>query len=96
LFTSELGQDRIRFMSAAAIKERLSRRPFDPFRLKMSSGDQYEVCHPEMALLLRSGLYVALPAAADDLPSDAVWCSLLHVTSIDPLASLPARENGAG
>jgi hypothetical protein len=43
-------------MSVAAIKEMLSRRPFEPFRVRLSSGDAYEVRHPEMALLLRNGI----------------------------------------
>jgi hypothetical protein len=73
-------------MSASAIKEQLSRQPFEPFRLRLSSGDAYEVRHPETALLLRSGLCVAVPDPSQDaLPERAVWCSLLHVAAIEPL-----------
>ncbi len=79
-------------MSAAAIKDMLSRQPFEPFRVRLSSGDSYEVRHPEMALLLRNGLYVAIPEAGDKrdnegLPDRAVWCSLLHLAAIEPVAS---------
>jgi hypothetical protein len=81
-------------MSAAALKERLSRRPFDPFRIVLSNGDRYDVRHPEMALLLRNGIYVALPEAHDDLPENAVWCSLLHVAAVEPIAA--ARKPGSG
>jgi len=85
-------------MSAAAIKDMLSRRPFEPFRVRLSSGDAYEVRHPEMALLLRNGLYVAIPdqpangdRRGDELPDRAVWCSLLHVAAVEPLASAGAK-----
>jgi len=71
-------------MSVSAIKEQLSRQPFEPFRVVLSNGDAYEVRHPEMALLLRNGIYVALPDNQADLPERAVWCSLLHVAAIEP------------
>ena len=75
-------------MSIAAIKERLSRRPFEPFRVVLSSGGSCEVRHPEMALLLRNGIYVADPAPAEELPENAVWCSLLHIAAIEPASAV--------
>jgi hypothetical protein len=87
-------------MSAAALKERLNCRPFEPFRVRLFSGDAYDVRHPEMALLLRNGMYVALPeAGGDELPESAVWCSLLHVAAVEPIATATgqsSRGNGAG
>lgn len=80
-------------MSAAALKDRLSRRPFEPFRVVLSSGDGYEVRHPEMALLLRNGIYVAVPDSPGELPERAVWCSLLHVAAVEPLASRAANPS---
>ena len=77
-------------MSTAALKDLLSRRPFEPFRLRLSSGDAYEVRHPEMALLLRNGIYVAIPDkptnGSEELPDKAVWCSLLHVAALEPVS----------
>ena len=83
-------------MSTAAAKELLNRRPFEPFRVRLSSGDVYEVRHPEMALLLRNGLYVAVPdpptnGASEELPDRAVWCSLLHVAALEPIGSGNAK-----
>ena len=79
-------------MSAAAIKESLSRRPFEPFRIRLSSGDTFEVRHPENALMVRAGVYVAVPDDKGELPEAATWCSLLHVAAIEPIAS----GNGSG
>jgi hypothetical protein len=80
-------------MSAKALQDRLNRRPFEPFRIVLSSGDAHEVRHPEMALLLRGGIYIALPDSGEELPEEAVWCSLLHVASIEPAKSQSSRKS---
>lgn len=82
-------------MSAAVLKDMLGRQPFEPFCVRLSSGDAYEVRHPEMALLLRNGIYVAIPNGGDDLPAEAAWCSLLHVAAVEP-ASAPGRQTSIG
>jgi len=72
-------------MSATIIKETLTRRPFEPFRIRLSSGDAYEVRHSENALLVKSGVYVSTPDDRGELPEAAAWCSFLHVAAIEPL-----------
>ena len=74
-------------MSITTLREALGRRPFEPFRIRLSSGDVYEVRHPEAALLLKGGIYIGLPADNGDMPDRAVYCSLLHVAAIETLAS---------
>lgn len=81
-------------MSINVLREALARRPFEPFRLRLSSGDSYEVLHPESALLLRGGVYVALPNSPvrssgrnGDLPDQAVYCSLLHIAAVETLTA---------
>lgn len=73
-------------MNIEILKELLARRPFEPFLIRLSSGDTYEVRHPEMAWLLKTGLYVALPPIQDDLPDRAAYCALLHIAAVEPLA----------
>jgi len=72
-------------MSASVLKDQLARRPFEPFRVILSSGDRYEVRHPEFAWLIRGGLYVGLPADNGDLPDRAVFCSMLHIAGVESL-----------
>ena len=72
------------------LKDLLSRRPFSPFRVILSSGDRFEVRHPEFAWLVKGGIYVGLPAEAGangqpDLPERAVFCSALHLTAVEQL-----------
>lgn len=62
----------------------LTAQPFSPFRLVMSSGKTYEVCHPEMAMLTRTTILVGLDVR-NGVPAEFDICSLLHVTAIEPL-----------
>ncbi len=71
------------------IRELLARRPFSPFRVILSSGDSFEIRHPEFAWLTKGGLYVGLPSAngngAVDLPDRAVFCSALHLAGVEQM-----------
>jgi hypothetical protein len=78
-------------MSVSVIKEFLARRPFEPFRVRLSSGDTFEVRHPENALLVKSGVYVASPDARGELPDAASWCSFLHLAAVEELGSTASR-----
>jgi len=74
-------------MTVQTFRELLTERPFKPFRLIMSSGQAYEVRHPEMALLTRTDLFVGVNETRDGVPAEFRICSLLHVTSIEPLTT---------
>ncbi|MGH7194644.1 MAG: hypothetical protein ACREJM_14090, partial [Candidatus Saccharimonadales bacterium] len=71
----------------------LARRPFQPFRLVMSSGQTHEVRHPEMAFLTKSDILVGVDVAGDGIPAEFRICSLLHVTTIEPIS--PPTIGGA-
>ena len=74
------------------LRDVLSRRPFEPFRVVLSSGSSYEIRHPEFGWLVRGGLYVGIPAASNSgVPDQAVFCSMLHITAIEPLESASAN-----
>jgi hypothetical protein len=71
-------------MTLQTFRELLTTRPFKPFRLVMSSGETYEVRHPEMAMLTRTDILVGIKAR-DGVPAEFKICSLLHVTAIEPI-----------
>lgn len=73
-------------MNPQILRDMLNRRPFESFIVRLSSGDAYEVRHPEMALLLKNGIYIALPAPDGDFPERAVYCPFLHVAAAETLA----------
>jgi hypothetical protein len=58
----------------------------------LSSGDAYEVRHPENALVIKGGIYVAVPDQMGDLP-EAVWCSFLHIAAIEPAGNQSAGNS---
>ena len=72
-------------MTVQTFRELLSQRPFRPFRLVMSSGQAYEVRHPEMALLTRSDMLVGVGEIDEGVAAEFRICSLLHVTTVEPI-----------
>lgn len=80
-------------MNTETMLSLLRRQPFQPFEVRMSNGDSFDVKHPEMVFLLKSSLIFG-SLESDDF----VFCSLLHVADVKAIAS-PAggtgpKENG--
>lgn len=78
-------------MTLQTFHELLAQKPFKPFRLVMSSGEAYDVRHPEVALLTRTSLLVGTDVADDGVPAEFHICSLLHVATVEPLAGASGR-----
>jgi hypothetical protein len=77
-------------ISANDIRERIARKPFLPFRIRTSSGDSYDVLHPEFVIVMKRLLVVATPATNWDVDEErAHVLSILHVTALE---SLPQRS----
>lgn len=65
-------------MNAETVRELLQRRPFQPFVIRMSNGDVFEVKHPELALLLKTRVIIGDPE------NDRSWiCSLININAIE-------------
>ncbi len=75
----------IHSMTLPTFRDLLSQKPFKPFRLVMSSGETYDVRHPEMAWLTRTSILVGMDIPDDGIPAEFKICSLLHVTAVEPL-----------
>ena len=67
-------------MSGEHIRELIRAQPFLPFEAHMSSGDVYEVHHPEQAFVTGASLYIWFP---DDPDDHVARCSLLHITGVE-------------
>ena len=72
-------------MTVQTFRDLLAHRPFKPFCIVISSGLEYEVRHPEMAMLTRTDLFVGIDIADDGVPAHFKICSLLHITAIEPI-----------
>lgn len=83
-------------MNLQTFRGLLSHRPFRPFRLIMSSGQAYDVRHPEMALLTQSDLLVGVNETKEGVPASFRICSLLHVASIAPIDRTSSRGKRSG
>ncbi len=77
-------------MTVQTFKEMLSRRPFKPVRLVLSSGQSYEIRHPEMALLTRTDILVGIDETDEGVPAEFKIVLLLHVTAIEPIETSSA------
>lgn len=73
-------------MTIQTFRELLTQKPFKPFRLVMSSGQAYEVRHPEMAMLTRTDILVGVGETEEGVPAEFRICSLLHVTAVEPIS----------
>lgn len=69
----------------------LTRHPFEPMRVKLSSGEMFDIRHPKMAMITKHALAVTLPEA-DGGPSDRVeYCSYLHIASVETISLPPGQ-----
>lgn len=69
------------------IRERLTTTPFTPFVIRTSDGHDYEIRHPEMALVSRGYVAIGVGGDPDGVPDDLALVSLLHVTAVLPMSA---------
>jgi hypothetical protein len=72
-------------MTVKTFRELLTQRPFQPFRLVMSSGQTYELRRPEMVMLTRTDILVGVGETSEGAPMEFRICSLLHVATVEPI-----------
>jgi hypothetical protein len=65
----------------------LRARPFQPFRIWLSDGKDYEIRHPEMAIVSRSTVSLGIPGPrGPEGPAErVVTCALVHITRMELL-----------
>ena len=65
-------------MNADAIREMLAREPFQPFVIRLCSGERHEVRHPECLAIGKGRIAITAPIA-----DRVAVCSLVNVTSVE-------------
>ena len=82
--------------TAEVIQKKLKEQPFQPVRILMSSGERYDIYHPDLVVVGKQRLFVG--TASEDNPSffeQSSMLSILHITAIEDLATpIPAGKNG--
>jgi len=79
-------------MTFGKVGEYVSAEPFRPFRIKMASGQAFEIRHPEMILVGRTSVRVYTAAGTDAAPA---WhdVSLMLMEPLEPLNSPQTHAN---
>ena len=72
-------------MTVQTFREFLSKEPFQPFRLVMSSGQAYDVPRREMAFLTRTSLIGGIGDPGNGVPEEFKICSLTHISAVEPM-----------
>lgn len=72
-------------MTLQTFRDLLKQQPFQPFRIVMSSGQSYDVRHPEAAFLTQTNVVIGTEIADDGIPDEFKICSLLHISAVQPL-----------
>lgn len=67
-------------MNAETLREWLNRQPFEPFELRLSNGETYQVRHPELIAIGKNRV-----AIVDPETDRFVHVALVHVNSIHAL-----------
>lgn len=65
-------------MNPQTLRELLQRRPFQPFEVRMSNGDVYQVRYPDFAFVLRSNFVIGDPDA-----DNVAICALDQMASVN-------------
>ena len=76
--------------TANQIRERMAEKPFRPFRIKMSSGDAYEVKNHDAAWVLRNAIEIGLDPDAEGFVAHTRRCAILHIASIEDIPTQKA------
>ena len=80
-------------ITASDIQEKLNERPFVPFRVIMSSGQFYDIRHPDLVLVGKRHLFVG--TASEDNPTMFDRSSLLSMLHLAALESLPVETSSS-
>ena len=81
-------------MTFGKIGEYVQAEPFRPFRIKMASGQTYEIRHPEMILVGRNSVRVyGSHGTADESPPQWHDVSMMLMETLEPLV-VPSAATG--
>jgi hypothetical protein len=79
------------------ITARLRERPFPPLRIVLTTGEYYDVYHPDLVFVGRRSLMIGFPAPDDPYHYDQVTrVALAHVVELRelPMPPTPPAANG--
>jgi hypothetical protein len=69
-------------MGTDDLRDLLTRDPFEPFRVRHTSGDHYDIRDPLTVALMKSRLFIALPRS-----DQSAYVPYLHIAALETLAN---------
>ncbi|MBL8879351.1 MAG: hypothetical protein JNG88_09555 [Phycisphaerales bacterium] len=78
-------------MASEEIRDLLESDPFVPFRVRLSSGDHYDVADSRLAVMLKSRLFIAFPRS-----DRSVYVPYPHIAAVEVLHDSRARRGRRG
>jgi hypothetical protein len=83
-------------MSSEDLLSFVQKRPFEPFRIRLTDAISYEVQHPEMVMTGRRTAIIGLTAEpGKPIYERTVTVTLLHIVRVEPLGTAQ-EESGDG
>jgi hypothetical protein len=84
-------------MRAEELTELLRVRPFVPLRIHLTTGETYDIYHPDVVLVLRQRVDIGIkPDAATGVLERVDHCSLLHIVRVEELPPSPHGTSAEG
>ena len=82
-------------MRSEELLDVIQSRPFKPHRFTFTTGETYELTHPEMMIVGRSLVTLGRPSPTNYRIADGVFhVSLLHIVKVEPVVKGNRSENG--
>jgi len=65
-------------MATDNLRDLLTRDPFQPFRVRLTSGDHFDIRDPEMTVMMKSRLFIAVPNS-----DKSIYVPYLHIAALE-------------
>ncbi len=75
------------------VRKHLRMHPFEPFRICLTDGQEYDIRHPDLCVVDRSTVYVGVPdPRRPGIAMDVHHCALVHIVRFEPLNGRRGRR----
>jgi hypothetical protein len=79
------------------LRDRIKALPFAPVRIITSTGQSFDVYHPDLVMVGKRFLEIGLPSAEDPRLFEAVTrVAILHLTALEDLPARTSPDGGNG
>jgi hypothetical protein len=77
------------------IRAQFRQQPFTPVQVVTTTGQTYDIPHPDLVLVTRNFLMIGLPHSENSVPDQVTRVAMVHVTELRDLTRPAGPANGA-